>query len=243
MPTGDPRDLPAVLFHLNNQQSDVQATVCRLAQPTDAAGVYQPGGAALGDGAAEDDSALTRCLPWVGEFDRLRSRSGWPMMLRPAILPWTIGFLLVLAVAAVVLVGAVREHSWRRGLVVVVLVGLVFGVGFARFGGPDPGAVVTAPAFVFVGALVVGAARRRWLRLGALLGASLAVSALLGWLWVRQDARTLEPWERYSSEGWYAAWVLGAYVTGAVLMLVWLLRMGLRATDLSFRARASSAKR
>jgi hypothetical protein len=228
LPTGDAHDLPAILFHLANQQNEVQATVCRLGQPVDAAGAYQSGGAALADDGTDDDSQLARCLPWVGELDRLRSRAGWPMMLRPAQLPWTIGFLLVLAVAAVLLVGAVRQRSWRRGLLVVVLAGSVCTVGWIKFGGPDFEALVTVPLFVFLGALGVWMVRRRWLRVGVLLIGSLALSALLGVLWLRLDARTLEPWEHHSPDGWYAAWVLGAYVCGGMLLVAWLARVALR---------------
>jgi outer membrane protein assembly factor BamB len=230
LPTGDPRDLPGILYYLNNQQNEVQATVCRLAQMTDAAGVAQPASPALAEEGTSDDAAPTRCLPWVGELDRLRYRVGWFLVFRSSSLPWTIGLVLVLAVAAVLLVGAVRRRSWRRGVVVVALGAAVLTAGMVKFGPPDFEAVVTTPLFVFVGVLGFWTVRRRWWRAVALLAASLALSALLGWLWLRYDARTLESWEHYSEDGWYTVWLLGAYVSGGLLLLAWLGRVAVRLT-------------
>ena len=98
--------------------------------------------------------------------------------------------MLLLTVAGVLLVGAVGQCSWRRGLLVVALVGLVFGVGAAKqFGGFELEGLVTAPLFAFLIALGSWAVRRRWRNVAALLVGSLALSALLGWLWLRSDAR------------------------------------------------------
>lgn len=70
--------------------------------------------------------------------------------------------------------------------------------------------------------------RRRWRKLGLLLGGAVVLTLGVVGLAVLLDPRTIEPEEYYQWDGWYWAWLFGAYGTGAVLVITYLIRASAR---------------
>ena len=133
------------------------------------------------------------------------------------------------------LIWAVRRRTWslRRLLVVPVAFAVAFTslkiAGtlpfFQEFGDQETTAIINMaimalPVWVFVGLLGAWVIRRHWMRLAGLLGLSLILSVLIGALVLWPDASTMSPLEHYSWNGWYMIWFVGAYATGAVVLVV-----------------------
>jgi hypothetical protein len=78
-------------------------------------------------------------------------------------------------------------------------------------------AVATIPALALVGVSIRYVRQRRFSAVGWLAGLSLAVSAAVAALMLAVEVPPLDPFERYSWDGWYMIWPLGAYLLGATL--------------------------
>ncbi|HKI33196.1 MAG TPA: PQQ-binding-like beta-propeller repeat protein [Gemmataceae bacterium] len=236
-PTGllrpaDPAAPPLVLF-----AEDDAATTCRRALEVGPDGRYLlPAGEPINPEPLPEDPRLRVPLPWWQALHEL-SDFDWPVFLLVQV-----GVILVIALgwsAAWVF----RRGAWVIGLLLCLLLLAVLAPGvwltYLRFGGdvrnllgPPPTPLVLAllglPVLVFAGRAVAWAVQGRWRRVGLLLAGSVLVTLPLAALLLWIDGRNLGPTQHYATDGWYSGWVMGAYATGALLVLGWLLRAAFR---------------
>jgi len=112
--------------------------------------------------------------------------------------------------------------------VLALATGLFYLHGAPRYSTPirrlfDPGgfALLGLPILVFVGLGCTWAVQGRWRRIGLLLAGSVLVTLPLAAFSLWADGRFLGPTQHYVADGWYGAWLMGAYVTGVLLVLGW----------------------
>ena len=241
LPSSDRKELPRLLYRPEKQD----ATLCRLALPTDASGRYAPPTPTpIVFAPPPRDPRLARALPWAPSWETgLVPRGAYevvlvsvPAVFLMVVLPWLLvrwalrqrswgrrilaGMYLlgvVAAIAAFIYLGMVelaRKPVWYVLLMVLALGGTVLAAGM--------------PWVAFLGCGACWALRRRWRKLGLLLGGAVVLTLGVVGLAVLLDPRTIEPEEYYQWDGWYWAWLFGAYGTGAVLVITYLIRASAR---------------
>jgi hypothetical protein len=239
LPTGDLAAPPFVLF-----TDEGGATTCRRALAVGEDGRYRrPAGEPITPAPLPEDPRLSVPWPWWQALSDMR-HVDWPALL--------------LVQAAVIVAAALgRSAAWvfRRGawfigslLVLLLVVVLAGTVALVRVRAapytmdrvtpwlvPLGHALTGLPVLVFVGWSLAWALQGRWRRVGVLLAASVLLTLALAVLIVWADRDNLGPTQHYAVDGWYAAWLPGAYVTGALLVLGWLLRAAFRGLRRGYR--------
>ena len=251
LPSSDPKELPRLLYRPQRQD----ATLCRLALPTDAAGRYSPPTPApIIFGPPPPDPRLAYGLPWAPAYETFCIPPDAYEFFAVSIPT----FLLGLVVPWLLVRSAVRRRSRRRGIVAgIYIAAVIAGIGvFANlkmleqethphrpsdyvwlFMLVTAGGVLVSggPCVALLGSFTCGLAKRRWRRLGLLLGASFVLAVAIAVALLLFDPRRLGPNEYYRWTGWYWAWFLGAYVTGAGLLVIYVFRAAVRLVLRLFR--------
>jgi hypothetical protein len=174
------------------------------------------------------DPPVRRCLPWVGEYQRLMHWAPLYFMLRGRAFWLTAVFVVLLCVGGWLLwLGWRRSRRWK----VPAILCLVGGAGMGLSLGSDLAALEhilkPVPWILFALALVAALFRQEWRRAGWLALASLLLGVSVSGAWLAFDSRTLQVWERYDLVPLVTGWLLGAAAVGVLLPLLWLVR-GLR---------------
>jgi tRNA A-37 threonylcarbamoyl transferase component Bud32/outer membrane protein assembly factor BamB len=225
LPTDDPAAAPLVLF---GRQGG--ATICRRALPIDPDGRYRlPAGEKMTPAPLPEDPRLRVRLPWVVGFSELAGLD-WTSLLTMLVVlvltyalgrsavwlfgrgAWVIGLLFCALLLSVLALGIGLAHVWAEPK---------FADRFSPLLVPLSLGLLELPALVFLGRGFAWAMQARWRRLGVLLAASALLAAPLAAVVLWNDARTLGPTQHYTTDGWYAAWLMGAYATGVLLILGW----------------------
>ena len=183
------------------------------------------------------DPRLAVPLPWWSAV-RNSPNTGWASFVLMQLL------LLVVFGLGRALVWCLRRRARGASLFLGILLFAVLGLGVwffwlrfeSKFAGrvspfivPWTLAVLGLPFLLFASRVVVWAIQGRWRRLGVLLAASVLVTFPMAGIMLWTDSKHLGPNQHYATDGWYTAWLVGAYVTGALLVLGWLLRTCFRA--------------
>jgi outer membrane protein assembly factor BamB/tRNA A-37 threonylcarbamoyl transferase component Bud32 len=234
LPGLDPAAPPLVLFAQAGG-----ATSCRRALEVEPDGRYrQPTPVKIVPRPLRDDPRLFVPLPWSSQQVRTVPSYLW------------LGLLVTqatLAVAALVgwsAVWVLRRGAWILGLLLSVLLAAVLFLGLglyyllnaSRFIAPVHSVMAEAgnsalfglPALVFLWRALVWTVQGRWRRVGLLLAASVLLTLPLAGVMLWNDRLNVGPGRHYVAEGWYAAWLLGAYMAGLLLMLELVLRAAYR---------------
>jgi hypothetical protein len=235
LPAADPRDLPRVVFRLQEPSGGAVQTVCRLPLLVGAGGkLLLPVETPTTYGPPAQDTRYVVELPWA---------PGRLMFAAWLVASWGQLILLLLwAVPLPLLVWAVRRRSWRLGTVVLVYVALLGGL-FAWLelvpGSAGSGwlqelvlavivPLVLLPAVVFVRRLLGATAGRQWRRVGWWLGLATVLTPPVAAYWLWQFRSDLQAGQHYTWGGWYLAWFAGAYAAGVVLVLGMVIRYAYR---------------
>jgi len=227
LPADDAAAPPLVLF-----AQDQGATTCRRALAVGPDGRYRfPPPERIVPAPLPEDPRLRVPLPWWQGHPL--SGPDWPEFL-----------LVQVGVILAIVLGrsaawVFRRGSWVIGLLLCLLLLAVLGLGagltYLRSGGhiwdilgPPPTplalALLGVPALVFLGRAGAWVVQGRWRRVGLLLGVSVLLTLPLAAVVLWIDRQQLAPTQHYTTDGWYSAWIMGAYVTGMLLALGWLLR-------------------
>jgi hypothetical protein len=233
MPADDPTAPPLVLF----AQPD-GATACRRALAIEPDGRYRlPAAEPITSPPLPEDPRSRVPLPWVALYPNDLARLDWPSLLLVQF-ALALSYILLRSAAWVF-----RRGSWAIGLLICLLLvaGPALGVGLAtlraaakftdRYGAlmqTIPLVLIGLPALAFLWRAVAWSVQGRWRRVGVLLGGSALLAVPLCVLMLRADRDNLGPTQHYTADGWYLAWVVGAYAAGALLILGWLLRAAFR---------------
>jgi outer membrane protein assembly factor BamB len=255
IPSSDPKELPRLLYRPQHQD----ATLCRLALPTDATGRYAPPTPAPIAYAPPPDPRLAYGLPWAPAHEAYcfdPEAYGFFAGSIPA-------FLLGVVVPWVLVRSAVRQRSRPRGVAagiyivaVIACIGVFAYLRMPRMG-PDASTLellaftlwplvgmlaAGGPCVALLGSFLRGLANRRWRWAGLLLaGASLVLAVVIAAALLFFDPRMTGQGEYYRYDGWYLAWGVGAYGTGCLLVLVYLVRAAARGVRRLVRRRAATA--
>jgi hypothetical protein len=219
--------LPLLVTHVRGP-----ATVCRQALPTTPTGQYLPAaeGSAVFEADAED-RRFVRPLPWCA------MNNPFPTNLALMALGALTGSMLVVLIPGLLAWWAVRRRSWLLGILPVLWLGLPWLlVSLPISNKPAPHMPVLlviiglagVPLLVFLGLALSWVWRRRWRKFGLLLGLSIGFAVLAAAVWLWYDGIGQTPWARYSWNGWYMAWLLGAYGAGMLMTLLLVYRAAAR---------------
>jgi outer membrane protein assembly factor BamB len=242
-PTGDLFPADAGADRPRCVLSSPGVTSCYDATPIGPAGDVAPKPSLV---SPDPDPRLARTLPWYGW-------KGVPFVLISGAMAFA-----VLVVPAVLLYLAWRRRSWKLGLALAVYLGLLVTAWVLEWIPKNLGAfsydffaagtlmrllhleydfatvrwvrvVGGLPVVAFLACLVLWTARRRWGRLALLLVLSLSLAPVAAWILIANSAsEAVDPSQYYTWDGWYWAGFYGAYLAGAVLLVVWPLGAALR---------------
>jgi hypothetical protein len=84
------------------------------------------------------------------------------------------------------------------------------------------------PLTISLGLFAFWAIKRRWWKVGMLLGLALVLAPLFAVIGISNDAHSMDYSSYYSTEGWYWIILLGALAAGPVIVLFFVLRALLR---------------
>ncbi len=91
------------------------------------------------------------------------------------------------------------------------------------------------PGLALVSLLVVRILQRRWWRVGLLVGGWLLISLAAASIALWTDPRLLNPLQHYSWDGWYFTLLVGAFLTGVLVIVVMVLKPVVRGVGRSLR--------
>ncbi|MBY0528474.1 MAG: protein kinase [Gemmataceae bacterium] len=196
---------------------------------------------------AEDDPRLARVLPWAnGTLTAFTLASipasllflvspGWLLTMTVRRRSWRLGLMLLFNVGAIVLVYVMKWSlvPYSAGLsdlftiigMHIVLEPLLWPL---KQIGIQPDirwmrALLALPAVLYVVVFGLWLLRRHWWRVGALLAATLIVSGAAAAVMLLTAQAPFDPAQYYSWYDWPWIFGYGAYYTGALLMVGWLL--------------------
>ncbi len=203
------------------------STVCRLAMATTPdGGLAASAGMLIQARSVDDDPRWRRPLPWVR---KLKGEFGpWGLVVAGGLAFVNVG----IPVFVLWLAGGRRKVFRIRTLMALPIAAVIPLMGYLTIGPWLPvgsgrllategrvflaGTLGGVPVVLYVTWLVVGAIRRRWkevIALVALTGlATLAVAA--GWIWL--DWKSMAGIEHYGSEGWGLVVMVGAYAASVL---------------------------
>jgi hypothetical protein len=245
--TDDLAGLPRILCRRQQTGLDFLSTVVRQAWPAGPDGRCQAPAPAPLTYAPEPVLAVPgQPLPWTpGALGSGRTR---PM---PA---WAVAFygLMYSGVYALIIVvfpgrlvyQTVRQGSGGARLLVTAYVAIAFvpyvyvAMHYLWRSGAIMDAIASLPDAAFFVALVSMSVRRQWTRVGLLVAFSVVAGAALAAVLLWADPRSMDTANEYSWKGWYLAWLLGAYGTGALLVLAYVVRAAARGIRRRFRRKA-----
>jgi outer membrane protein assembly factor BamB len=232
LPARDPAASPHVLF-----AQDGGATTCRLALEVGPDGRYLlPVPAPVTFEPLPEDPRLPVPLPWWHALRELR-RLDWPSFLLVQVA--SIFTVVLSRSAAGVFRRGARLLSLLLGGLLLALLALIGGLIYLRsapnFSDPYSPWVVTAslaligwPPLNFLWRTGAWAVQGRWRRVALLLTGSIVLTLPLAGCWLWTAAGDIGPTQHYATDGWYSAWIMGAYAAGALLFAGWLLRASYR---------------
>ncbi len=208
-------------------------TVCRTALPTNAEGVIAaPQGNLVVAGGELDDPRWTRLLPWREWLDGL---------IGPKVIGLCVGLALmnVFVPILILVLVAGRRRAFRvsalLALPVVAVLPLMAYLAVSPWLPVNESALLASEGRVYLAGTLAGVpivyflvvmvgnlVRRRWRRVLALLGLTVAATGVVAAVWVMLDRKGMATGlEHYGSEGWWLVILPGVHLAAVLWGVGW----------------------